>query len=81
MQHEIWVTIPAVYNAGECRFYRQMIGSRGGKRWVRITHGITATGGYQQMFLKSGYYKRTVWSNGWPSKVEFEVLEDGNVRE
>ncbi len=78
-KHDIWIDIPAVYNAGECRFSKQIIGPRGGKRWVRISSGVAATGGLQQIFATPGLYKRTTWSNNWPAKSEFEVTENGEV--
>lgn len=77
-QFEVWISVPAAYNPGECRFSKQVIGPRGGKSWVKI--GSTpATGGSWQMFLEPGRYKRTHWSNGMPSKAEFDVTDQGEV--
>lgn len=80
-KHEIWLEIPAVYNPGEWRLSKQITGPRGGKKWQRVTHGIAATGGDQQMFLSAGLYKETWWSNGWPTSRQFTVNEDGTVDE
>ena len=78
-QHEIWLAIPAAYNAGEWRLSKQITGPRGGKKWQRLTHGIAATGGSQQMFLTPGLYKETHWSNGWPTSSQFIVTDDGEI--
>lgn len=78
-QHEVWLPIPAAYNAGECRFSKETTGKRGGKSWQRLTFGIAATGGNQQMFLTPGVYKRTHWSNGWAHSVKFIVTNDGDI--
>jgi hypothetical protein len=81
MKQEVWIAIPAVYNAGEWRLSKQVIGPRGGKKWVRLTHGIAATGGHQQMFLEPGVYKETWWANGWPSCSIWELDENGEIND
>lgn len=69
------ISIPYPYNPGECRISRKVIGPRGGESWQTI-HSQPATGG-NVVFndLPEGEYKKTWWSNGWPSSVKFSVIE------
>lgn len=74
---EVWLPISTCGN--EWRVSQQVIGPRGGKNWQRITFGIPATGGNQQMFLPAGTYKINTWPNGFATKVEFYVTDEGEV--
>lgn len=75
---EVQLAIEAVYNPGEWRLSKKVIGPRGGVKWVKI-HRENATGGLLQIWLDPGEYKVTYWSNNWPYKYEFDVLDDGQI--
>lgn len=75
------LSIPRPYNGGEWRVSKEVTGPRGGKHWERII-SEPATGGEYRTRLEAGNYKRTTWSNGWPSSHLFtvdrkEVTKDG----
>lgn len=73
------LSINAVYNPGEWRLSKQVIGKRGGKSWQKI-YSTSATGGYlPDAQLEAGLYKVTYWSNGWASSYQFTVTDKGEV--
>lgn len=78
---KIMLNVPAVYKPGEWRISRLIIGPRGGQSWERVTHGISATGGWKTLWLSAGTYKETWWSNGWPHSRRFRVTEQGEVED
>lgn len=77
---QVALSIPLAYNAGEWRISKQVVGPRGGKRWVKII-SQPATGGEYRTSLAPDLYKETYWTNGWPTSSEFEVTEDGITEE
>lgn len=66
------ISIPNPFNGGEFRICKQITGPRGGKSWKKI-YSTPATGGIARLNLNPGKYKKTWWSNGWPSSEKFEV--------
>jgi hypothetical protein len=75
MQQRVSFTIPYVYNPGEWRVSKQVIGPRGGKKWVKVI-SQPATGGEYTTYLEPGTYKETYWTNGWPTSDTFEIEEE-----
>lgn len=71
------ISVPFAYNAGETKIYKQVIGPRGGIRWVCV-NTIYASGVYfPNAQFEPGIYKMTQWANGWPRIInEFEVIAD-----
>lgn len=76
---KVQLTIPAPFKGGEWRISKEIVGSRGGKYWIKVISQAAAGGAYIAD-LEDGEYKETYWFGGSavPRSRRFEV-QNGRV--